>query len=167
MKTPNILLYTLFLFTSFACCKKDKIEPEPAEYFNCYIDGEYFTYTEQPSWVTNKALKCRLDHQGWFEMEGRDAQSDEQNSIVFFIKGGGLPTKDTLELKAYQRAELNYRKLGTPIGNATTSDSIGGKLIFTTRTTGLVQGTFNFDVLNPNNNKIVHITNGKFKVIPE
>jgi hypothetical protein len=168
MKTHNILVLILVLFTCMTCCKKQpKTEPEPEEYFNCYIDGEYFTYTKEYSWVTNKALKCRLNHQGWFEIMGFDAQNAEQNGIGFFIVGGGLPTKDTLDLKAYQRAELYYRKLGTPSSSANTNDSIGGQLIFTTRTTSLVKGIFNFDVLNPNNNQIVHITNGKFKVIPE
>jgi hypothetical protein len=102
MKLYNILIPAIALFTCLARCKKQpKTEPEPTEYFNCYIDGEYFTYTKEPSWVTNKALKCRLNHQGWFEIEGTDAQSAEKNSIGFYIDGGGLPTADTLDLKAY------------------------------------------------------------------
>lgn len=164
-------IYYIFLILLLAACYKNEPAPEPKEYFNCYIDGKYWTY-KQGSFTNHDALRARVNAitLPGFEITADDVTTFPQTQINIWFIQENFPTKDTVELTTYNDgyyAEiLGPDTTGALIGFET-DDTHTGHLIFTKREPNLIQGTFYFDAYSAAQNRTVHITNGKFSIIPE
>lgn len=163
--------YYLFLILLLAACHKNEPATEPKEYFNCYIDGKYWTYA-QGSFTNHDALRARVNA---ITLPGFEITADNVTNFpttiinIWFIEET-FPTKDTVMLTTY--SDGYYAEIISPdtagSGNSfETDNTYTGQLIFTKREPNLIQGTFYFDAYSAAQNRTVHITNGKFSIIPE
>lgn len=156
------LILISILFSLFACCKKKTKTDSPSQYFNCNIDGKYFTYT-QSSFSNNKGLSAGTSGSLNYVIIGRDMVGFPQTQFIFTLIGNHIPTKDTILIDTYNYADVE--KVDS-VGNSYRTNSINnGKIIFTERTNTLLKGIFYFDAFNQSLNKTIHITNGQFSII--
>lgn len=163
--------YYLFLILLLAACHKNEPATEPKEYFNCYIDGKYWTYA-QGSFTNHDALRARVNAitLPGFEITADNVTIFPQTIINIWFIQESFPTKDTVELTTYNDgyyAEISNPDTAGNLHKFRTNDTLSGVLIFTKREPNLIQGTFYFDAYNETLNRTVHITNGKFSIIPE
>src|SRR5690606_26740368 len=107
----NKILFLLIAVLGIAACKpKDNTPPEPEEYFNCEINGKYWTYRSQPnSWTGNRGIGAGPSGLTSYVVHGRDMIGPPQTQIIMYITGGNsFPDRDTFELGKSNRAEINH-----------------------------------------------------------
>lgn len=165
--------YSLFLLLLLAACHKNETSPatEPKEYFNCYINGKYWTY-KQPTFSNHDPLRAWYEASliPHFALGGDNVVDFPQTGIGFDLDNINFPNKDTFYLSSYPGGNMAHIDNPDTDGNLhefRTNDTLTGVLIFTKREANLIQGTFYFDAYNETLNRTVHITNGKFSIIPE
>src|SRR5690554_3217012 len=166
----NKLLICSFLAIGLllGCKKKEK---EPLEYFSFTANGVDYYYPQ----IKGTAFVGNWKTLGAGSMSGNmgfliRARSEENPAIpgefrFTFFPGDQIPQQDTIILdnsNAWAEIE-NFINMGN---NFNTNGSYSGKLIFTVRSEDMLSGTFEFEAQQQYNDSILHITNGKFSIIP-
>lgn len=162
-------------------CKPDDpiVTPNPPpvsesdEYFNCYIDGKYWTYKQGSGSFSGDALKAeRIIMQGPnFRIQAANhVDNDDNTVIVLWMVADTFPSKDTIPLTL--DADSAYAAIVGPnldFMNISfkTNHVASGELIFTKRTSERLEGTFYFDAQRPDTSVVIHVTNGRFSIIPD
>ena len=173
----NALLGLLLLFATLSSCKKDT---PPAtlpdtnaqgEYFNCKIDGKYWTY-KQAGYTNHDDLtagKGIITDPGYV-ITAENGEDFPQTVVKFWMIGTDFPDSDTIELADYSSG--NYAEIvGPNTDNAnldfnTKDSSSEGRLIFTKRMANRLEGNFYFDAYRKSSSSVIHITEGRFSIIP-
>ena len=173
----NALLFSLLLLLGIYSCKKDTtpvIPPDTnaqGEYFNCKIDGKYWTY-KQSGYTNHDALtagKGIITDLG-YAISGTNVVDFPQTVVTFWMIGTDFPDSDTIELADYSSG--NYVQVNNPppaelSSVEFSSDSLHtGRLIFTKRSPQRLEGTFQFNVYRIELNRVVRFTEGRFSIIP-
>ena len=172
----NFFLFPLLLL-GLTACKKDTTPAAPpdtnaqGEYFNCKIDGQYWTY-KQAGYTHHDALtagKGLITDPG-FAITGTNVVDFPQTVITFWMIGTDFPDSDTIELADYSSG--NYAEIVGPdreyanLDFMTNDSNSKGKIIFTKRTPQRIEGTFYFDAFRKFGAPVIHITEGRFSIIP-
>jgi hypothetical protein len=167
MKKYHLQLIT-FLF-AFSCCNKKAIDYNALpEYFECKINGKYFTYSNGSSFLSDPdglkvvgtsgiGLNIYASAKAANIVAGAvfiNLDSSNIASIKEINLGGSNPqgSSSILELRDSPHADPIY------------TDSVNsGKLIFTKNTDTLIEGTFYFNCVSQTGYK-AQVTDGKFKI---
>ncbi len=167
----NKLLICSFLAIGLllGCKKKEK---EPLEYFSFTANGVdyYYPQGETPGGFAGSSNALGAGSAGYglgfqiyaFSLENPAIPGEFRFT---FFPGDQIPQQDTIILDGVNNMTvvewfLNqdaFYKLLPPQK---------GKIIFTERTEEKLSGTFEFEAQQQYNDSILHITNGKFSIIP-
>ena len=179
MYISKIILSIFMSSILFISCKdKKKIEPEPEEYFSFYADGEYFNYPQIKGLGfggTGQTLEAYGAGTAGYIIRGYSEDNPiASGGISIYIQGGQIPNQDTIILDGISNsAGLSDFKIQS--NNFEIYPPLNGKVIFTIRTNKKLEGSFEFDAYHINydgnggstiTDTIIHITNGKFAIIP-
>ncbi len=168
MKGKIQLLSCLFICSIvFSCKKDDASEPDVSpngEYFNCKIDGKYWTFKQGDGLFGSDALYARFEvvDRPHYEIK---AGSDDypQTQFTFTLDTADMSRTDTI---AFTLTSRSYVQLYSPypfeVGVNPEFESFEGRVIFTNRSATNVQGIFDFEANN--GTTIAKITDGKFKI---
>ena len=173
----NALLGLLLLFATLSSCKKDT---PPAtlpdtnaqgEYFNCKIDGKYWTY-KQAGYTNHDDLtagKGIITDPGYV-ITAENGEDFPQTVVKFWMIGTDFPDSDTIELISYGTGAY-AEVVGPPFLDIyqygfRTDTLHTGRLIFTKRSPQRLEGTFEFDTYNNDPKRMVRFTEGRFSIIP-
>jgi hypothetical protein len=168
MKLNYFLLIT-FLF-SFSCCKKKTIDYNSLpEYFECKINGKYFTYSNGSSFLSDPdGLKVvGFGSGGWCNIYA-DAKAGNllAGTVQLTVNSSNLlgHTEINLGGNASQGGGVVIQLLDSPQALDVYTDSVNsGKLILTKNTNTLIEGTFYFNCVSQTGYK-AQVTDGKFKI---
>jgi len=154
----------------FGCKKKEK---EPLEYFSFTANGVdyYYPQDETPGGLfggPSNTLGAGSAGYGLgfqiyaFSLE--DPASPGEFRFTFF-PGDQIPQQDTIILdNSNAWAEIEDF---IDMGNSFNTKGVNsGKIIFKIRSEEMLSGTFEFEANQQYNDSILHITNGKFSIIP-
>ncbi len=160
--------FPVFSFTLSSCKPKEQPQLE-TEYFNCEINGKYWTYRANDL-AFNPCSGVGAGPSGmtsWI-ISGLDCIGPPQTQIIIYLSGGNsFPDRDTFELSEQYQGSIDqpYPIIsGNAYSGFSTDSTHTGILIFTKRDSTEVKGIFYFDVLDKNYNTIISITNGKFSI---
>ncbi len=169
MKPLYKLFLAAFAFPVFSLALsscKPKEQPQPdAEYFNCEINGKYWTYrANRLAFNPCSGVGAGTSGMTSWIISGLDCIGPPQTQIIIYLSGGNsFPDRDTFEL-----SEQHFAGVNNPDNSFNsyyrTNDTATGKLIFTMRDSTRVEGQFYFRAYNPYQNKTIDITNGKFSI---
>lgn len=181
-----ILIPTLFIFL-FACCKKKNNSTQtlpPATQtgkntFGCEIDGNVITTSGYKSgWLTDEGLRFYFGSESNIIIEIFTLNPRRKIKLEFVYDGniGNYPSYSKVGSYTYSCSVLDsIDKYGTIIGgtNYYITDTNNNGNISITHFTGdisllgqvgdIISGTFNIKLAN-NNNKIIHLSNGRFDI---
>jgi hypothetical protein len=178
MKLNLVVTITLLSLLATASCKKNDSSVKPhdvnaqGEYFNCVINGKYWTYKELGPYSMGDPLKARenqIDDPG-YQLVAQNLTDLPQTAISLWIVGKSFPDKDSISLGSH--GSVAYAEVTYPDGQQldnytyTTRSTQVGMVIFTKRTPERLEGTFHFDATNDDASKSLHITQGQFSIIP-
>lgn len=160
----KLLLFSLpALFALTACQDKTLPEPEPEEYFSFYADGQYHNYPQKKENLfgggTWQALKAKKIGTTEYEISGQ-LSTAPKGAVILNFSTGHIPTQDTVTSFYAHVIDLNESSDSYWI-----EPSLGGKVIFSERSSTKLTGFFEFQAKN-NEGKVLTITNGKFSIIP-
>jgi len=166
----NKLLICSFLAIGLllGCKKKEK---EPLEYFSFTANGvDYYYPQEKRSGFLGESQAlwagASSGDLGYFISARSFEDPTARGTFRFtFFPGDQIPQQDTIILdnsNAWAEIE-NFINMGN---NFNTNGSYSGKIIFTVRSEDMLSGTFEFEAQQQYNDSILHITNGKFSIIP-
>ena len=158
MKTFKLFTIAIILVSTFAC-KRKKTE---TLYFNCYINGQFFSPEKQQG-LGEYPLTAKLLYDG---IDFRiDASKGIQN-VFLWVKDSNLVLSKQYQLyntpDYYSRAYFDKN-----IGEEYTTDSINSGIIDIVsidKTNQIVEGTFFFNAYNSTHKDTVYITDGKFRL---
>ncbi len=170
----HVFVVWALMFCCSTGCKKKNVQPADVnaqgEYFNCYIDGQYWTFKQEP-YSNNDALtasKGQITLPGFkLQAESNDAP---QTVVRLWMLTEDFPSKDTYALTTY--SELCYATVyrdyyfPNPTYEVSTNDTLTGQLIFSKREPTRLEGTFFFSGARNDSGQAVRITNGRFSIIP-
>src|SRR5690625_1352014 len=166
----NMLIVGSFLAIGIllGCKKKEK---EPLEYFSFTANGVDYYYPQ----IKGTAFVGNWKTLGAGPMSGNmgfliRARSVEDPAIpgefrFTFFPGDQIPQEDTIILdNSNAWAEIEDF---IDMGNSFNTKGVNsGKIIFKIRSEEMLSGTFEFEANQQYNDSILHITNGKFSIIP-
>ncbi len=169
------LLFLLVWVCCYAGCKKKDTGPtdinDQGEYFNCYIDGQYWTYKEDNDFGDDDDVTAR---QGQITLPGFVIKAENTtfpgSGFSLWMVSETFPSKDTVLLTTY--SDLAYATFHTryPSGRGgyevSTNDTLNGQLIFTKRERTRLEGVFHFNGVRSDSGQVVRITDGRFSIIP-
>jgi hypothetical protein len=173
MKYIFLALACLGILSTTACKKKDKAPEE--EYFSFEANGVHYDYpAKRESGFLGESKTpyggLSTGSLGYF-MGGSDWNDKAAPGRVKFQLYSGFPDKDTILLGVDGKVSI-YSFI-----NQSASYSMippYGKIIFTERSSERLIGTFefyaelyNFPTFGPEVDTVLHITNGKFSIIPD
>jgi hypothetical protein len=153
MKNIVLGLLAFCLFTAFACNK----EHLPEFYYQCNVDGQVY----KPNNCAN-CLTCTIYKDTVFLLGANRG---------FEALGMGLHDVNGVSVKSYflngQISGSADYKFSTTVNNIFRTDSIRtGNLNISLldKPNKIIEGTFSFTAYNPIQNKIVTVTDGKFRL---
>ncbi len=158
--------YLVFSLTLSSCTPKEQPQPE-AEYFNCEINGKYWTYrANRLAFNPCSGVGAGTSGMTSWIISGLDCIGPPQTQIIIYLSGGNsFPDRDTFELsEQYQGFVDQPYPISTGYSGFFIDKKHTGKLIFTQRDMNWIKGIFFFDVLDLNDSTVVKITNGKFSI---
>ena len=168
MKHAILLILTSLIFTT-ACKKKEKTEPEPEEYFSFYADGEYFYYPQEKGLGfggTGQTLKAWGAGTAGYIIRGYSRKDPVAGgAISLYIQGGQIPDQDTIILNNIN-GYASFTDFKHTSNDYYTNNIEIGRLIFTKKTANKLEGIFEFTAKQQYNGSLIHITEGKFAIIP-
>ena len=169
----TLLALTFCALASTACNPPTPApEPEPDEYFSFYADGEYYFYPqiyESGLFAADPTLQAFSLGATSYLIRGRQKEFPT-GSLSLFIPGGHIPDSDTVILTS-----AGIQDLGEMSNSFEMDPPLLGRVIFTERSSTRLTGTFEFDAYHVNfedtsgktiTDTIIHITDGKFSIIP-
>lgn len=167
MGSKIYLLSCLFLFIAFSCKKSEESAPDVSpdgEYFNCNIDGKYWTFKQGTGPFGSDALTASFEVVDRPHYEIEAATTDYPETVFsFWIDTAVMNRTDTVIFTATSKSYVQlYSPYGVQVGEVGSFESTSGKLIFTNRSAAYIQGIFDFEASN--GTKVAKVTNGKFKI---
>lgn len=177
MQKSKIIL-SLFISSLFlmSCKDKKKIEPEPKEYFSFTANGVHYDYPQEKKWGFSGESQtlwagASSGSLGYFITAKNPKNDVARGRITFNFAESHIPTEDTIILDGVSNRTtvewfLNQEAFYKLIPPQT------GKIIFTERSNQRLTGFFEFDATLTTTpitgvvDTILHITNGKFSIIP-
>lgn len=174
MKKLWPLAFLTFLGT-LGCNKEPGPPPAPpdvneqGEYFNCYINGKYWTFKQDPYAADALSASVSQITLPGYRLHAVAHDGYPRTVIDLWMIGENVPSKDTFDLTTY--SDGSYAEILGPTANFCCSGfgtdmTHTGKLIFSRRGDRL-EGTFYFDAQRPDTNVVIHVTNGRFSIIPD
>ena len=178
MKSIFILSLGLLFFT--ACNKKNN---KPTEYFSFDVDGVHYNYPLEVTPVGLFGGGAKTLGAGPLSGNlGYDIYAFSQKNPVargefrITFPSSGLPNKDTVILGVDQ-CRISINGFLSQDNDFSYQPPLTGKVIFTERSSSSLKGTFEFDAYKyiPDTSNfghviyldtVIHITNGKFSIIP-
>jgi len=154
------------LLLSTGCNKHDE-NADKAEYFNCEINGQYWTYVQ--------CKFCNFDNltAGHEDLDTKhysimgSCADYPQTEISFFIDEDEMMRSDTIALssatKSYGRIWKPLAQDSTMILEYFTGHGAGGNLIITSRTSRRIEGVFDFTATNTK--QTVSVSKGTFSIL--
>ncbi len=177
MKT-QVSIVALACLGTFGCKKDaDKTSDvnEQGEYFNCRIEGRYWTF-EQEHYTAHDALSAYGAHDRFFIHADR-VDDYPQTGIEFTLNGRSLPDRDTYILgKNTSNGVITgneaFARITGPTANFSgydfaTDSTHQGMLIFTRCDARRAEGTFWFNAGRTDTNAVIHVTDGRFSISRE
>jgi hypothetical protein len=163
----TIIILALPLLIS-SCHKKPKPTDYNSlpEYFECNINGKYFTYNNGDAFMQNPdGLKANSNGL-WITIQGSAKSGGQSAAIVeLSINKASLNSINQVNIGDINSEGSAY--IGTFIDNPNESlntDSTHiGKITFTKNTNSLIEGTFYFKAV-AQSGFVADVTNGKFKI---
>ncbi len=158
--------FPVFSFTLSSCKPKEQPQPD-AEYFNCEINGKYWTYKpDKLGFNPCSGIGAGPSGMTSWVLGARDCIGEPKTSITIFLSGGNsFPDRDTFDLSFSNRATIvDPYPITSGQSGFSTNDTLQGLLIFTQRDTFRVKGLFYFDVYDAAKKDYIHVTNGKFSI---
>ena len=156
------IILSIFMSSIFfmSCKDKKKIEPELEEYFNYpQIKGLGFGGTGQ-------TLEAYGAGTAGYIITGYSRDNPiARGYVTIYIFGGQIPNQDTVflnDIEGYASLK-DYKHSGN---NYFTNIIENGRIIFTKRTNQKLEGIFEFTARQQYDSTLIHITNGKFAIIP-
>ncbi|MBL7705230.1 MAG: hypothetical protein JNM21_06735 [Taibaiella sp.] len=173
------IVFLSLVLPAIAACDKDKNNSKtPEEYFSFYADGVYYDYPQEKEngWLgENKTLFAGPSSAtvGYILSARTFKDPVVDGNIYITLSGNHIPTQDTIQLDGITNV-VGIGKFNTADNNYELKQPLRGKMIFLERTSSKLTGTFEFDAykmrVEGNNwvptDTIIHITNGKFSIIP-
>src|SRR5690625_435672 len=165
----NKLIFDIFLAIGLLldCKKKEK---EPLEYFSFTANGVDYYYPQdvlKGFGTSRRAIFAVSSHNTGFFIEASSFENRAaQGTFRFtFFPGDQIPQEDTIILdNSNAWAEIEDF---IDMGNSFNTKGVNsGKIIFKIRSEEMLSGTFEFEANQQYNDSILHITNGKFSIIP-
>lgn len=174
-KLHKCLLPCLVLLSTTACNKKNKT---PDEYFSFTANGVHYDYPQETKsgfLGESKTLFAgpSSGNLGYFIVGKSFKDPTAEGGVSFNFSSENKPDKDTIILDGFN-ASVSIGKFLDASNNYELRQPLTGKIIFTERNSNRLTGIFQFNaykmkVVNANwepTDTILHITNGKFSIIP-
>jgi hypothetical protein len=165
IKTVAIIILPI-LFSS--CDKK----PKPVdynslpEYFECLINGKYFTYSNGSSFLSDPDGLKAYNNGLWVDITG-SAKSGGQaaSAIQLSINKSSLNSINQVQIGDVnsEGSAVISTFVDNPNELLNTDSMHTGKITFTKNTDTLIEGTFYFDAVSQTG-FVAKVTNGKFKI---
>ncbi|MBL7705231.1 MAG: hypothetical protein JNM21_06740 [Taibaiella sp.] len=172
------IAFLSLVLPAIAACNKDKNNSKtPEEYFSFYADGVYYDYPQEEGssiFVDWKTLGAGTSGSTSYVIKAYSRRDPvAYGEFLFTFSGNHIPTQDTVLINGTSN-KVSIIKFNTPDNNYELKQPLSGRIIFSERTSGKLTGTFEFDAykmrVEGNNwvptDTIIHITNGKFSIIP-
>lgn len=168
----KLLLFILTIPLLLVSCIKK--EPPSTEYFSFYANGKEYNYPQGKSkgslFVGSSDAIAAWFHDDNLVVATIYAFSLEDpvtyGEFRFWLSEKNLPSQDTIILGAKENF-VTINKFLYDGANYRTRYPQSGKMIFTERTSKRLTGIFEFDAVNIHDDTtVIHITNGKFSIIP-
>jgi hypothetical protein len=160
-----------------SCKDKNKIDPDAEEYFSFYADGEYFYYPQEKGLGfggTGQTLKAGKSGTTAYRIYAYSRKNPVATGAVSFgFSENHIPDNDTIMLNGASNT-VGISKFKTQNSNYELYPPLTGSIIFTERNSKKLTGTFEFNAYKLKQvgmewqitDTIIHITQGKFSIIP-
>ena len=170
----NLLLafVCLGILSAIGCKKKDQT---PEEYFSFDANGVHYDYPQEKKEASlfgggKKALSAWASNSLGYQISAYTLKDGAIPGYFLFRLYGGFPAKDTILLGA--DGEVSIERFINQSANYSMIPPYG-RIIFTERTSERLTGTFEFyaelyqfPTFGPEVDTVIHITNGRFSIIP-
>ncbi|HRP88438.1 MAG TPA: hypothetical protein PKX92_00230 [Edaphocola sp.] len=170
----NFILIALLLPLMATCKKKNK---STKEYFSFDANGVHYDYLQDIKYGFGTSRRAIYavggSNLGYVIVGSNFKNPTAEGAIIFNFAEDHIPDKDTIIFNGINNKILIEKFLNID-NNYELKLPLQGRIIFTERSNNLLSGIFEFDVYKMKvvdwhweaTDTILHITNGKFSIIP-